>query len=369
MPLRGEMVFQRIFDLGGTLDMAKARQALGALADTSEVQPTRARPEYVSFAAPIALNLAPLGLAITQEDGAAVQASARLYEVGALAVMLRVPIQGEGLGDLARQPQQGAALNGKSCRRADAFQAIADAIRPKVHSALDEIFDQPVDPESYNAFCLTEVPGGAEQVWKWERNRIAALLVGERHPERLATEEVEELLKNWSHYYLDDLIVADWDAAFVIEPAGKYEDLLYVFEVANLELLVLRKYDHYLDQFLERIYGELDQVFRGTPLWNQRAKAMLRELREVRIDLAKVQDELSNTTKFFGDWYLARVYMGLEKKLHVQEYQQAVTEKLTTLRDLYQNVQSEIETRQSMLLEITVVLLIAFEIVMAFWRH
>ncbi|HTL52903.1 MAG TPA: hypothetical protein VL860_10040, partial [Planctomycetota bacterium] len=252
MPLRGEIVFQRIFDLGGTLDMVEARAALGTLVDSAPVEATRARPEYVSFAAPVPLTLAPLGLTITLEDGSPVFAAARLYEVGALAVSLRVAIKGEVIADLAAYPKQNLLINGQVARRAEVFLAIAEKIRPIVRPALDEIFDVPVEPEPYSAFCLTEVTGGAEQVWKWERNRIAALLVGETHPERLTDEEVSELLKNWSHYYQDDLLVADWDAAFLIEPGGKYEDLLYVFEVANLELLMLRKYDSYLDHFLER---------------------------------------------------------------------------------------------------------------------
>src|SRR5512141_567915 len=102
MPIAGEVVFVRVFDLGGTLNMPKARQILGPMAEVGGVQPARAVPEYVSFAAPIPLNLASLKLDLAGEQGEPVSLTARLYEVGALAVSLRFAARGENLRDLAR---------------------------------------------------------------------------------------------------------------------------------------------------------------------------------------------------------------------------------------------------------------------------
>ena len=41
------------------------------------------------------------------------------------------------------------------------------------------------------------------------------------------------------------------------------------------------------------------------------------ELREIRIDMARFNDELPNTTKFFGDWHLARIYEKLSARFHL----------------------------------------------------
>ena len=35
------------------------------------------------------------------------------------------------------------------------------------------------------------------------------------------------------------------------------------------------------------------------------------------MDLTQVTDELSNITKFIGDWYLARIYMGCVARFHL----------------------------------------------------
>src|SRR5205807_10261030 len=112
----------------------------------------------------------------------------------------------------------------------------------------------------------------------------------------------------------------------------------YIFEVANLQLLALRKYDAYLDATLDRGYEEYNRLAVGPPVSTGTARQMVRELSEVRMDLAKVTDEVANTAKFFGDWYGARVYMGLALKLHINDYHKIVEEKLATLNELYQSV-------------------------------
>ena len=365
MPLSGEVIFQRVFDLGGTLNMQKVRGILGPMAEAGAVQPTRALPEYVSFAAPIPLNLSSLKMDLRAEDGSPVALSARLYEVGALAVMLRYALRGEQLSDLAAYQNAQVSWNGRPARRLDVFSSVFDSLKPMLKPALDEVFEVPVEAENYTSFCLTETGLHAERLFREQRAQIAALLIGEAHPEKLAPGEIEDIVRNSHSYYSDDLTVTDWDAAFVVEPNARYEDILYIFEVANLQLLELRKYDLYLDSTLDRGYDEFERLHKGPPIFTRRARAMVRELSEVRMDLAEVTDEVANTAKFFGDWYIARVYMGLAQKLHISDYHRSVEEKLATLNDLYQSVLAEIDRRQNILLELMIVLLIVFEVLMA----
>jgi hypothetical protein len=365
MSLAGEVVFLRIFDLGGTLSMPEARRILGPMAQLAAIQPSRATPEYVSFAAPIPLNLASLNLALHTEDGDPVSISARLYEVGSLAVMLRFPLKGAKMSDLARYHSIQFSTQGNRVRRSEVFLRIVNSIKPMLKPALDEIFDVPVEAESYTTFCLVNVPGGTERVAAEERAQIAGLLISEPHAEKLSVGEIDDTLRNSSSYYRDDYVAADWDSALLIEPSGQYEDVLYIFEVANLQLLALRKYDLYLDSTLERGYDDFERLSKGPPIYTGRARDMLRELGAVRMDLAKVTDEVANTAKFFGDWYGARLYMGLAQKLHINDYHKVVEEKLATLNDLYQSVLSEIDRRQNLALEVMIVLLIVFEVLMA----
>ena len=98
----------------------------------------------------------------------------------------------------------------------------------------------------------------------------------------------------------------DWDAALVVDEPQFYDETLYLMELANVQLAELEAYDRMLDAAVERSYRDI--VARRWRGWQ--TIGVQRDLREIRIDLARLSDELSNITKFFGDWHLARIYRG-----------------------------------------------------------
>ncbi len=88
-----------------------------------------------------------------------------------------------------------------------------------------------------------------------------------------------------------------------------------------------------------------------------------RRMREIRIDLARLSDELFNITKFFGDWHLARIYQALNLRFHLLDWKRTVDEKLKTLDDLYQLLQADRNNRLMLLLELTIVVLFIIDLV------
>jgi hypothetical protein len=132
-------------------------------------------------------------------------------------------------------------------------------------------------------------------------------------------------------------------------------------ELANLQLAELEAYDRILDDALDRAYRDLS--FGGKRWRGQRTSAVQRELREIRIDLARLSDELSNITKFFGDWHLARIYQGLSARFHLSDWHRTIDDKLKTLGDLYQFLQADQINRWMITLEAMIVLLFVLDIV------
>ena len=116
-----------------------------------------------------------------------------------------------------------------------------------------------------------------------------------------------------------DLVVIDWDAALVIDLTGYLDDVLYVLELANLQLEEFRLMDRALDALPRRAYRDLERRRR---CWAFRAVAGLR-LRQFRVDLARLTDEVTNITKFFGDWHLARVYLAGPGRFYLEQWRQA----------------------------------------------
>ena len=127
-------------------------------------------------------------------------------------------------------------------------------------------------------------------------------------------------------------------------------------ELANLQLAELEAYDRILDDSLERAYRDLSsRPIRGRT-------SILRELREIRIDLARFSDELSNITKFFGDWHLARIYKNIAARFHLADWHRTIDEKLKTLDGLYQILKHDQTNRWMLILELTIVLLFIIDL-------
>ncbi len=144
---------------------------------------------------------------------------------------------------------------------------------------------------------------------------------------------LEALLESTSKhlsYYQSDLVVVDWDAALIVDRPADFEESLFVMELANVQLEELEAYDQLIDTALERSYADLQR-----PPRIREHKRLLPHLREVRIDLARFSDELSNITKFFGDWHLARLYDTVSRRFHLPDWHRSIDEKLKTLDDLY----------------------------------
>jgi hypothetical protein len=220
------------------------------------------------------------------------------------------------------------------------------------------------EEEAYTVFCIEsplQTDDGtalsAEAWWRANRRGIASLLTQEPDIEQLSKQEADESTGRFLSYYLNDLVVVDWDAALVIDAKQNFDETLYVMELANLQLAELEAYDRILDDSLERAYRDLTtRPMRGR-------NAILRELREIRIDLARFSDELSNITKFFGDWHLARIYENISARFHLGDWHRTIDKKLQTLDDLYQLLNHDQTNSWMLILEVTIVLLFIIDVV------
>jgi len=200
----------------------------------------------------------------------------------------------------------------------------------------------------------------AEHWWRGNRRAVASLLTQEPDIDHLSRQEADESTGRYLSYYEHDLVVVDWDAALIIDEKQNFDETLYVMELANLQLAELEAYDRILDNSLERSYRDLS----ARPIRNR--VNILRELRELRIDLARFSDELSNITKFFGDWHLARIYENISARFHLTDWHRTLDGKLKTLDDLYQLLNHDRINRWMLILEVTIVLLFVIDLVILF---
>src|SRR5439155_12506684 len=207
----------------------------------------------------------------------------------------------------------------------------------------------------------------AEEWLHDNRRNVAALMTEETDPQQLSDQEADKSTNKYFSYYERDLVVMDWDAALVIDEPRYFDEVLYIMELANLQLAELEAYDRILDAAVDRSYRDLSiSRFRGL-----QTVGVQRQLREIRVDLARLSDELSNITKFFGDWHLARIYKSLSDRFHLADWHRTIDEKLKTLDSLYQILRTDQNNRTMLILELTIVVLFVIDLIVllvGLWR-
>jgi hypothetical protein len=355
---RGELVYTFLYDLGGEVRLGDVARLLASVPAAERVEPSKSAPPYMALVQPLTFRY-PDRLVATDVGPKAFRVHARVYAIGAVSIVLRLPFEEPTLDAVAEL----ANLRGEDQTLEEAAHEFVEVIESRLQTALVERYDAPVEPEGYLAIVLTETPRPALELFEKERQTLAGLVAGERRPERLSEEEVKDNLRAWFRYYEDDLVVVDWDRALVIEPTGKFDDVLTVMEVANLELLELRAYDRYLDTVLERAYEDLTRFYGRGGLFRS-ARNVQEELSNARIDLVRVTDSINNIGKIFGDYYLAKLHVGLTERFHLHEWETIVREKMATLNELYVLASHEVEHRRGLALEFSIVLLFVADIVL-----
>ena len=294
--------------------------------------------------------------------------SIKLFSVGVISVKVRMPVACRRITDLVAFRD----LRFKDTTTLDdRLRAIVARLFEDVKPHLDTPVRALEQPEVYTIFCLNPPlddvaaadSGLPEPIEKWlcrHEREVAALLDGETDPECLSQQEIQETMKYKYSYYQHDLAVVEWDTAFLVDTPEGCQDTLYVLEMANLQLEELKVYDAKLDAVLDKAYDDVEAVVR--PHAFRIRQRVLAELREIRMDLTKVADEVSNTTKFFGDWHLARIYMGCGPFPSRRAGKRGQPE-AARLDGLYTMLQQDSMNRAMLLLEITIVALFVIDLV------
>lgn len=355
--MRGEVVYDFIYDLGARVNLERVQRVLDEVPAFPAISVQKAAPRYVELPRPLVARFDPQVLETTV-GVLKVEATARIFDIGAVCLQFRIPFQEQGLPDLHKFLNFQVALAGEKLSMHDYAARFYAPIREGLRGALVEPYNVQVEPEEYTVLAITEAEYTPKELLKEPqlRARMAALLSNEPRADKLSSKEVEDNLKFWYSYYDEDLVIVDWDYALIFDKEGKYEDVLFIMELANLQLLELRTYDIYLDRILDKSYAELERFLARRELFATPA-SLVKELSDARIDLIRVADTIENIGKLFGDYYLAKVYVALTERFHIAEWEHAVNEKLKTLSELYGIAAHEVEARRALTLEVLIVLL------------
>jgi len=361
----GEVVYIFAFDIAYDMSRAPLKTMLGQPVAQFAVDASKRNPRQLFFYRAEMVRLPALER-IGPRGPMRLERTVKLLPVGAISITVRAHFEVERLSELVAYHDlkfnNGIYLY-------DEVMALAEEARKELAPHSVRPVAKLADEEAYTVFCLKPVVEGGSDGQRsplntegWlarNRREVAALLTEEDDATRLSEQEAADSTCKYLSYYGRDLVVVDWDAALVMDEPRNFDETLYLMELANVQLAELEAYDRLLDDVVENSYRDLS---RRHPVLGY-SSTVQRSLREIRIDLARLSDELLNITKFFGDWHMARIYKTISERFHLEDWHRTIDEKLKTLDDMYQLLATDRNNRMMMTLEVLIVLLFIIDVV------
>jgi hypothetical protein len=359
--MKGTVVYLYAFDIANEIQTELVHEVLSEKPFPFQIRIGAAAPRDMPIYAPLTINLKPQ--AVESNVGpVTLKPYVKIFDVGALSVSYEVAFQKASLSELVpyHQLQVGS----------EPLSTLAEKLALQVSEALQPYLIKPnrerAPAEAYTSFCLSEVEGPVADWIRSHRAEIAGLLNEEPQPDRLAERQIDETLSHSLAYTRDDFTIVDWDAALVVDTGDYFDDVLYMIELANLQLEEFKLLDDRLDRLFIKAYEDLE---RHSTLWKLlfARDVRLSAIRRIRMDITKMSEELSNITKFVGDWYLARVYLSCKHRFHLGHWEASVDQKLHELDRLYSLVHQDVNEKRMLVLELAIVALFVFEVVATFF--
>lgn len=353
---RGGLVVFRQFDVANEINLAVVERLSSS--QRMRLAPRGGATALVLSNPPLSVQL---GTKTVELAGRRLEAElvARVFDFGVISVRLRLALpSGTAWEELSAHVAAAQTSEAITKLAQDEVKTLCN----KLAAALEGRHDNSDIYEDYVVAFVERFADGAAAT-SLPLDAIARLLLGERADAKLSPSEIEEATRQRSSYYDGDLCVSGWSTALVVEPDGD-SDPVDVLELANAQLLELRYYDALLDRELGLLYDETASRKRRLSLLRSYGP-VLRRAMAVMLEIAEFIERAENALKIIGDVYLARLYANAVESLRIPSWERSVTRKEGLVKQVYDVLKSEVDAGRDQLLELTIILLIVFEIVFA----
>ncbi len=379
---RGRLICYRMFDVADELVLAEAEELLlrAQVARASMVMrppPLRKTGALHVAAVPLHVDVGTRRIVLPDiAHSVLAHLSVNLFDYGKISVVFEIPVrQGTPLDELRPLCQELYESSVLTTMAQEECATYCERLKTALHRHVAEADPVPGEPpptrsrmESFTIIFIEELENRplAKDILAWPG--LPKLVIGESSERLLGEKQVRDTMQNTDGYLDNDLVVIDWNSAFVLEPSST-RDIPDILEFARSMLLQLRVYDDQLDVELRQIYQEFSKRRSGiVSIFNQRYSKLARDVSARLVEVTEFNERIENSFKIIGDYYLARIYRTAVARFGIPIVRESVARKHSLVGKVYDMLKGEVELLRGQALELTIVLLIVVELILGLMK-
>lgn len=357
----GNLFFFYAYDVGFDISLSAAGAMCGT-AGFAGLAGLRPAPPHLQYQ-PKPLVVQSGAVEIPSGAGAArMDATVKIFDFGALSVTLRLPVDDLPWAEFTATVFRLAGEPGLEAAARRAASHVFERIRPAVSKPA--FMDLVEEYGLWHVGAFAPDMTGGDALARLPQD-IARLLTLERGT--FSEAALAEILRKPIRYFDNDLLFAEWDAAFAYDPS--FQDTAEVLEFLNVQMLELRFFDRVLHAALDEMAVELRRPRRLFLILHDPYDRPLRKLSEIKMDVSMLRERISNALKLVGNVYLARVYDEARRNVGAEKWEGTIRDQLKALEDIYTILNNRAAAARAETLEMVIIVLIALEIVMGLLRR
>jgi hypothetical protein len=368
---QGSFYAYRLFEIAEEVDLARLAQI--------QLPPSvSVRPGRLTFFGRLRslLSVVMVGLRdVELETGVWVQADCTVlvFNFGVMAACFQVPI-GKATAAQPIAASQSAAEAATTIARfneSDQLTRLGRELVEMVAGLISPALVRPIEYAEYETYCLLAIQRFAQPCPIDDVLRSADLgrmLLGETPDWVPAPIFLTQLVSNHFRYNVDDLCVIDWNAAVTVDPSPT-EDIPDLLALALTQLLEFQRYDAILERELNVLYEWTFQGHDSTHWWRpDLARGRVDRANRLLLDIGDFIDRSQNAFKITEDVHYARIYRGAIERFQIPAWRSTVQARQQAVAEVARTLFDRAHLGVAHFLEIIIILLIAFEIVYAFFK-
>lgn len=358
---KGQILVYRIFDLSEEIDLKKAETLLKKSRGPERFNvPKHIDRSLLVKTPPVKFDYSSDTIQV-QGQKINVETQVKLRDYGVLSLIYQIEIsEGTSWGQLI----QLASL----LETGDSIDLLAEKHHQEIKSTIGDALKKPNSWkgfEDYIIYFIEEIDGVGPLNELVKKEDVTALLYAENDV-KISEINKRAVLENLMQYGEKDLVLVDWNAALVVEPGGGKE-VCDILEIAISHLLELRYFDDILGDLLGNLYDDIEKI-KGNRFISNKFEQLYKDASQRYIDFSEFIEKVENSFKVVGDSYLATVYRSAMKKFRISDWQSNISRKMSLLAQATTFLQGEVNMLRSHLMEIIIILLIAFEVISVLFR-